>query len=291
MLKRLRRVATTQNPRDSHLQSPPGCSSFQVPRVVISPNIDGVERNAHPGRECLVVSADQPAVEGETAEQRQAREQANADRAQRRQEEARQDIPAAAAPGNANVNAEGNNGAVHQQAQAVPRQQRHDDQVRKRIRARDLQRDFEEAGHEVYNSPQANLGVAMVGLQLLPDTPAIRRALAHVRVANTQVEERSQGQSRSAATYHSKSRSVRQGHDYNANRPLLVLAEEGGGENEVQQHAGTDQHQGRGAQRLNQVNQRRERDEAEIARRAEYNRLHGPPGLLEANNPAQAADL
>ena len=76
----------------------------------------------------------------------------------------------------------------------------------------------------------------MAGLQLLPDTPVIRRALAHVRVANAQVEERSQGQSKSAATHHSKSHSVRQSHDYNVNRPLPVVAEEGGGENEVQQH-------------------------------------------------------
>ena len=95
-------------------------------------------------------------------------------------------------------------------------------------------------------------------------------------------------------THHSRSHSVRQGRDYNVNPPLPVVTEEGGGKNEVQQHvanAGANQQQGRGAQRLNPANRRRERDKAEIARRAEYDRVHGPPGLLEANNPIQAADL
>jgi hypothetical protein len=75
------------------------------------------------------------------------------------------------------------------------------------LRARDLLRDFEQDGHEAYNSPQANLGAALAALGQLEDTPAIRCLQAHIRIATTQVEGRGPGYSRSAASSYSRSRS------------------------------------------------------------------------------------
>jgi predicted LPLAT superfamily acyltransferase len=53
---------------------------------------------------------------------------------------------------------------------------------RNRLHSRDLLRDFEQDGHEVYNSPQTNLGAALAALGQLEDTPAIQRLQAHIRV-------------------------------------------------------------------------------------------------------------
>jgi hypothetical protein len=50
-------------------------------------------------------------------------------------------------------------------------------------------KDFEEAGHEVYNPPQANLVAALAEIGQLPDTLNVCRSLAHVRVTTIQVEE------------------------------------------------------------------------------------------------------
>jgi hypothetical protein len=50
------------------------------------------------------------------------------------------------------------------------------------LRARDLLRDFEQDGHEVCNSPQANLGTALAELGQLGDTPANRCLQAHIRI-------------------------------------------------------------------------------------------------------------
>jgi hypothetical protein len=41
------------------------------------------------------------------------------------------------------------------------------------LRARDLMRDFERDGLEVYNSPQTNLGAALTALNQLEDTPMV----------------------------------------------------------------------------------------------------------------------
>ena len=145
-----------------------------------------------------MVSADVPPQDGETAEQAQAREAANAEHARHRQAEAAQANQHATVQANPNVqaNAQGNqlpnNGADGAPPAGQPAQ-RHEDPPRHRIHARDLQRDFKEAGHEVYNSPQANLGAALAGLGQLEDTPTMCRAIAHLCVATTQVEERSQG--------------------------------------------------------------------------------------------------
>jgi hypothetical protein len=95
-------------------------------------------------------------------------------------------------------------------APAAPQQQRHDDPPRaNRLRARDLLRDFERDGLEVYNSPQTNLGAALAVLNHLEDSPAMQRLQANVRVAAAQIEERGPRYSRSAASSYSKSRSER----------------------------------------------------------------------------------
>jgi hypothetical protein len=90
---------------------------------------------------------------------------------------------------------------------AAPKQyQQHNEPRRNRLRARDLLRDFEQDDHEVYNSPQANLGAALAALGQLEDTPAIRCLQAHIRVATAQVEERGSGYSKSASSSYSRTR-------------------------------------------------------------------------------------
>jgi hypothetical protein len=82
------------------------------------------------------------------------------------------------------------------QALAAPANHQHHQQHeprRNRLRARDLMRDFEQDGHEVYNSPQANLGAALAALGQLGDTPVVRRLQANLRVTTAQVEERGPG--------------------------------------------------------------------------------------------------
>jgi hypothetical protein len=68
-----------------------------------------------------------------------------------------------------------------------------------RLRARDLLRDFERDGLDVYNSPQTNLGAALAALNHLEDSPAVRRLQANIRVAAAQIEERGPGYNRSTA--------------------------------------------------------------------------------------------
>jgi hypothetical protein len=75
-----------------------------------------------------------------------------------------------------------------------------------RLRARDLLRDFERNGLEVYNSPQTNLGAALAALNHLEDSTMVRRLQANVHVAVAQIEERGPGYSRSAASSYSRSR-------------------------------------------------------------------------------------
>jgi hypothetical protein len=65
---------------------------------------------------------------------------------------------------------------------------------------RDLLRDLEHDGLEVYNSLQTNLGAALAVLNHLEDSLAIRCLQANVRVAAAQIEERGLGYSRSAAS-------------------------------------------------------------------------------------------
>jgi hypothetical protein len=86
-------------------------------------------------------------------------------------------------------------------APAAPQQRRQDDPPRaNRLCARDLFKDFERDGLEVYNSPQTNLGAALAALNHLEDSPMIRRLQANIRVAVAQIEERGPGYSRSAGS-------------------------------------------------------------------------------------------
>jgi hypothetical protein len=71
--------------------------------------------------------------------------------------------------GDGNISIQAPAVAVHQ-----PHQQGNEP-CRNRLRARDLQRDFEQDDYEVYNSPQANLGAALAALGQLEDTPVMRR--------------------------------------------------------------------------------------------------------------------
>jgi hypothetical protein len=96
-------------------------------------------------------------------------------------------------------------------------------------------RDFEQDDHEVYNSPQANLGVPLAALGQLEYTPAIRRLKDHIRVATAQVEERSPGYRRSAASSYSRSRSEHPRQRCRSNSSLKPVAEEGRGESKVMQ--------------------------------------------------------
>jgi hypothetical protein len=57
--------------------------------------------------------------------------------------------------------------------------------------ARDLRHEFEEAGLPTFNSPQANLGVALARLQQDNPSPVAEATMAYVRVATALVEEKS----------------------------------------------------------------------------------------------------
>jgi hypothetical protein len=150
-------------------KSSPDRLAFQVTHTTISPNYLGEESETL-DRQVLVVSADVPPQDRETGTQRQERENANTTRAVRRHQE----IASLGADLQlANV---GQVNAAQQAlvAPAAPQQRRQDDPPRaNRLRARDLLRDFERDGLEVYNSPQTNLGAALAVLNHLEDSPAI----------------------------------------------------------------------------------------------------------------------
>jgi hypothetical protein len=237
VLKKFRRPLTTAHRRRLHQESSPACLVFQVAHTTMSPNYPGEEFET-PDRQILVVSADVPPQDGETDAQHQERENANAAQAVRRQQEI---AAAATAAGLPPANAEQVNANPEQQAlvvPAAPQQRRHDDPPRaNRLRARDLLRNFEHDGHEVYNSPQTNLGAALAVLNHLEDSPAIRRLQANVRVAAAQIEETGPGYSRSVASSYSRNRSERHRQRRQSQGPLDQVAEEGKGENEVMQLA------------------------------------------------------
>jgi hypothetical protein len=122
----------------------------------------------------LVVFADVPPQDGETDEQRQERENANAARDVRRQQEI---VVVALGVGQQPANAGQVNDNAGQQAPAAPvapQQRRQDDPAHaNRLRARDLLRDFDHDGLEVYNSPQTNLGATLAALNHLEDSPVV----------------------------------------------------------------------------------------------------------------------
>jgi hypothetical protein len=86
VLKKLRRPLTMAQRRRLNQESSPDRLAFQVAHTMISPNYLGEELETL-DRQILVVSADVPPQDGETDTQRQERENANAARAVRRQQQ------------------------------------------------------------------------------------------------------------------------------------------------------------------------------------------------------------
>jgi hypothetical protein len=120
-------------------ESSPDHLAFQVAHTTISPNYPGEDFET-PDHQILVVYADIPPQDGETDEQRQERENANAARAIRRQQElAIAALVASQPPANTsqvNVNV----GQQAPAAPAAPQQRRRDDPPRaNRLRARSPQ--------------------------------------------------------------------------------------------------------------------------------------------------------
>jgi hypothetical protein len=109
---------------------------------------------------------------GATDSEEACRIQANANRAQRRAEEQHQAVPPC---------------------------------------AHDLRPEFEEARLLTFNSPKANLGVALARLQQSNPSPEANTAMAYLRVATALVEEKSVASKSTASTssQHSRSRSNR----------------------------------------------------------------------------------
>jgi hypothetical protein len=153
--------------------------AFLIARTTISPNYPGEEFKTL-DREVLVVLVDVPPQDRETDEQCVERENPNTARATCRQQKL-----AAAAPSTVQhvCNAgqgDDNSGMQALAAPAAPQPHQQNEPRRSRLRARDLLRDFKQNGHEVYNSHQANLGVALAVLGQLEDTPSIRLQQAHI---------------------------------------------------------------------------------------------------------------
>jgi hypothetical protein len=163
--------------------------AFQIARTTISPNYPGEEFETL-DHEVLVVSADVPPQDGETDEQRVERENANTNRAALRQQELTTATPAA---GQHVGNAQQGNDNIRMQAPAAPANHQQHEPCANHLRARDLPREFERGGLEVYNSPQTNLGATLAAVNQLEDTPTIRHLQANVRVAAAQIEERCPG--------------------------------------------------------------------------------------------------
>jgi hypothetical protein len=86
VLKKFRRPLTAAHRRRLNQESSPDCLAFQVAHTTISPNYPGEEFETL-DRQILVVSTDVPPQDGETDEQRQKCENANAARAVQRQQE------------------------------------------------------------------------------------------------------------------------------------------------------------------------------------------------------------
>jgi hypothetical protein len=171
VLKKLQRPLTAAYRRQMSREPSSDRLAFQIARTTISSNYPGEELKTL-DREVLVVSVDVPPQDGEIDEQRMECTNANAARATRRQQEL---AAAAQVVVQQVVNAEQVNVKVGAQAPPAapqPRQQGNEPHVN-RLHARDLLRDFERDGLEVYNSPQTNLGAALAALNHLEDTPTV----------------------------------------------------------------------------------------------------------------------
>jgi hypothetical protein len=94
VLKKLRRPLTAAHRRQMNREPSPDRLAFQIARTTISSNYLGEELETL-DHEVLVISADVPPQDGEIDEQRVERENANAGRAARRQQELATAAPAA----------------------------------------------------------------------------------------------------------------------------------------------------------------------------------------------------
>jgi hypothetical protein len=108
--------------------------AFQIARTTISPNYPEEELETL-DHEVLVVSADVPPQDGETNEQHTQRENANTDKAARRQQEL---TAAALAVGQYVDNTRQGNDNIGGQAPAAPANYQHHEGRPRRMRARDL---------------------------------------------------------------------------------------------------------------------------------------------------------
>jgi hypothetical protein len=116
VLNKLHRPLTTAHHRRMNQESSPDHLAFLVAHTTVSPNYPGEEFET---LDCqiLVVSADVPPQDGESDEQRQERENVNAARAVRRQQELAAATPGA---GHQRTNAGQVNANTRQQAPAAP---------------------------------------------------------------------------------------------------------------------------------------------------------------------------
>jgi hypothetical protein len=160
VLKKLRRPLTTAYRRQMNWEPSPDRLAFQIARTTISPNYPGEELETL-DREVLVVSVDIPPQDGETGGQRVERENANAGRAARRQQELAAAAPAA---GQQAGNTGQDNDNIKEQAPEAPANPQQHEPRANCLRAKDLLRDFERDGLEVYISPQTNLRAALAAL-------------------------------------------------------------------------------------------------------------------------------
>jgi hypothetical protein len=130
VLKKFHRPLTVAHCRRLNPESSPDRLALQVAHTTISPNYPGGEFETL-DRQILVVSADVPPQDGETDEQRQERENANAARAVRQQQEIAAAAPGAglqpanagqfnANAGQVNANAQQANANTGQQALVAP---------------------------------------------------------------------------------------------------------------------------------------------------------------------------
>jgi hypothetical protein len=133
-------------------------------------------------------------------------ENANVDRVAHQQQELAAAAPAEGQHACTARQGDDNIGMQALGALANPQPHQQHEPHRSRLRARDLLRDFARDGHEVYNSPQDNIGAALTALGQLEDTPTIRCLQAHIHFAIAQIEERGLGYSRLVASSCSKSR-------------------------------------------------------------------------------------
>lgn len=200
----------------------PDRGEFQVPRIVLTPNSYGSNEESNSStldREAFMVFADNPPRDGETSSQEAGRNTKNQECAVQRQREQADTQQHQQPAANTEVGVAGDQRRPPAIANSDPPRTNDGDNAdqddapgrrRRPPRARNLQADLEEAGHNIFTVPKTNLGAAFTDLKNLPDSEPLRRIRACIRVANAQIEEGPHSWSAyswSTATQHSRSRS------------------------------------------------------------------------------------